>query len=235
MIPARIGSERLKFKNLALINNKPLIYYSIKAALNSKIFEKIYINSDNRIFEKISKRYSTNFYLRKKKLGSSNTKSDDVVYDFLKNIESDILVWVNPISPLLLEEDIKKTVKYFIKNNYDSLITVSNKYAHSLINDKPINFKINETFKKTQDLKAIKIMNYSLMLWRSSSFIKSFEKKGHALLHGNVGYYEISSNSQYIVKYAEDLEIISQILKRKMHKKKYLNVKYDSILKNYVS
>ena len=118
MIPARIGSERLKFKNLALVNNRPLIYYSINTAKKSKIFTDIFINSDNKIFEKISKRYFTNFYLIKKKLGSSNTKSDDVVYDFLKNIECDILVWVNPISPLLLEDDIKKTVKYFIKNTF---------------------------------------------------------------------------------------------------------------------
>ena len=235
MIPARIGSERLKFKNLALVNNRPLIYYSINTAKKSKIFTDIFINSDNKIFEKISKRYFTNFYLRKKKLGSSNTKSDDVVYDFLKNIECDILVWVNPISPLLLDDDIKKTVKYFIKNNYDSLITVSNKFAHSLINNKPINFKTNEAFKKTQELDPLQIMNYSLMMWRRNSFIRSYEKKGHALLNGNVGYYEISNHTQYIVKYADDLEIISQILKRKKVKKKYINVKYDSILKNYVS
>ena len=68
MIPARIGSERLKFKNLALVNNRPLIYYSINTAKKSKIFTDIFINSDNKIFEKISKRYFTNFYLRKKKI-----------------------------------------------------------------------------------------------------------------------------------------------------------------------
>ena len=85
MIPARIGSERLKKKNLALINNKPLVYYAINAAKKSQIFDKIYINSDDKIFNKIAKRYKVDFYLRPKKLGSSNTKSDDIVYDFLKN------------------------------------------------------------------------------------------------------------------------------------------------------
>ena len=39
MIPARIGSERLKKKNLALLNKKPLIYYAINAAKKSKIFK----------------------------------------------------------------------------------------------------------------------------------------------------------------------------------------------------
>jgi len=41
MIPARSGSQRLKNKNLALIGNKPLIYYAINAAKKSKAFNKI--------------------------------------------------------------------------------------------------------------------------------------------------------------------------------------------------
>ena len=69
MIPARIGSQRLKLKNLTLLNGKPLIYYAIKAAKDSKIFKKIYINSDNEIFKKIAKRYNVAFYKRKKRLG----------------------------------------------------------------------------------------------------------------------------------------------------------------------
>ena len=46
------------------------------------------------------------------------------------------------------------------------------------------------------------------MMWKRNSFISSYKKKGHALLNGNVGYYEISNHSQYIVKYKEDLKII---------------------------
>ena len=48
MIPARIGSTRLKMKNLALINGKPLIYYAIQAAKDSGVFDKIVLNSENQ-------------------------------------------------------------------------------------------------------------------------------------------------------------------------------------------
>ena len=44
MIPARIGSERLKFKNLSMLEGKPLIYYAIKASQNADIFDQIYAN-----------------------------------------------------------------------------------------------------------------------------------------------------------------------------------------------
>ena len=58
MIPARAGSQRLKLKNLAIINGKPLVYYAIKAAKKSRVFDKIVLNSDSDLFRPISKRYN---------------------------------------------------------------------------------------------------------------------------------------------------------------------------------
>jgi hypothetical protein len=49
MLPARIGNTRLKMKNLALIDSKPMIYYTIKAAQGSEIFDRIILNSDSRV------------------------------------------------------------------------------------------------------------------------------------------------------------------------------------------
>ena len=68
MIPARIGSQRLKFKNFALIKNKPLISYAINAAKNSKIFSNVIINSDSKLFKKIADELKCDFFLRKKKI-----------------------------------------------------------------------------------------------------------------------------------------------------------------------
>ena len=98
MIPAREGSERLKVKNLSLLNGKPLISYSIEAAKSIGIIDRVVLNSDNTIFEKIAKRYGIDFYLRPEKLGGSKITSDEVVFDFLLNNKCDILVWVYPLS-----------------------------------------------------------------------------------------------------------------------------------------
>lgn len=233
MIPARIGSERLKHKNLSLLNGKPLIYYAINASKKSNVFDKIYLNSDSSIFEKISLRYGTNFFLRKKSLGGSNVKSDSVVYDFFKNNDCDILMWINPIAPLIKVEEIKSTLDFFLKNKLNSLITVHKKFAHSLLEGKPINFKFDEIFSKTQDLKPITIMNYSIMMWTKKSFIKNYEKNGHAILHGKRGFYEISNNSALNVKYSEDLELISKIMKINLNKSNNFKIKYDKIINAY--
>ena len=55
MIPARIGSERLKYKNLRLLAGKR-INYAIDAAKASKVFDDIFINSDEVIFDEIAKK-----------------------------------------------------------------------------------------------------------------------------------------------------------------------------------
>ena len=55
MIPARLGSTRVKNKNLRLINKKPLIQYIIDTAIKSKLLDQIYVNSESEIFQNISK------------------------------------------------------------------------------------------------------------------------------------------------------------------------------------
>ena len=62
MIPARMGSTRVKNKNLRLINNKPLIQYIIDSASKSKLLNDLYVNSESTIFKEISDKSGINFY-----------------------------------------------------------------------------------------------------------------------------------------------------------------------------
>ncbi len=228
MIPARSGSQRLKNKNLALVGNKPLIYYAINAAKNSKAFNKIIINSDSNLYEKISSRYKVNYYKRPKYLGGSKIKSDDVVYDFILKNPCDIIVWVNPIAPLQTSKEIKNCINYFIKNKLNTLITTVDKKFHYIYKNKPINFKINGKFKQTQDLTPLKEMVYSIMMWDSKSFVNNMKNKKSAILHGKIGYYSVDKLSSYIIKYDNDLFLVDNIIKSKNKNK--LKIKYDKII-----
>ena len=51
-IPARSGSTRLKNKNIKLINNRPLIYWTVVNAVKSNIFNRIIFSSDSSIYYK---------------------------------------------------------------------------------------------------------------------------------------------------------------------------------------
>lgn len=229
MIPARIGSTRLKMKNLALINGKPLIYYAIEAAKASGVFNKVILNSDNEIFAEIARRYDVEFYQRPVELGSSTAKSDTVVYDFMSKYPSDVLAWTNPTSPLQTSEEIKGVINYFVKEGLDTLITTKNEQVHCVYQDKPVNFRMEEIFAQTQDLKPVQPFVYSIMMWRNRTFMDAYEKRGHALFCGKVGYYPVCKKSSLIVKTEEDL-LLADFIMRAEKQSEGQKIEYDKIV-----
>ena len=232
MIPARIGSGRLKMKNLALINGKPLIYYAIHAAKESEVFDKIVINSDHEVFGKIAERYNVDFYLRPTALGTSETKSDDVVVDFMReHSQANIVTWVNPTSPLQTGSEVSQVVNYFLFKKLDSLITVETKQVHTICGGKPVNYTQNEIFSQTQDLTPINPFVYSVMMWRTSCFLQDFVENGHAMICGNFGVYPVSKMTAFIIKTAEDLKMVSLIMRMNYENLAEEKITYDELIK----
>ena len=81
LIPARSGSQRIKNKNIYNLNNKPLIAYSIKSAIKTKIFDRVIVSTDSVKYAKIAKKYGADVpFLRPKKF-SKSTSPD---YEWLK-------------------------------------------------------------------------------------------------------------------------------------------------------
>lgn len=228
MIPARMGSTRLARKNLALINGKPMIYYAIKAARESGVFDRVVVNSENSAFGEIAARYGAEFYQRPEKLGGSTIKADDVVYDFMVNNSGHITAWVNSTSPLQTAEEVKKVIEYFCRENLDSLITVREEQVHCLHGGEPLNFSEDGVFAQTQDLVPVQRFVYSIMMWRNEPFMKDFEKQGYAFFCGKIGYYPVSKETALIVKTEEDLKLIDFILRGKSGSGDF-RVEYDSV------
>ena len=128
---------------------------------------------------------------RKKSLGGSDIKSDDVVYDFFKNFDKcKILMWLNPIAPLTKITDIKKSFNYFNKKKLSSFISSNNYQVHGLTNKEPINFNLNGKFQKTQYLKIIILYNYAVMIWKRENFKYSYIKK-----YSEVNIIELINNN----------------------------------------
>ena len=213
MIPARIGSQRFKKKNLALINNKPILSWGIESANNSKIFDEIIINGDNLIFEKIAKLYNLRYHNRKKLLSTSEARSDDVIFDFLNIFKCDYIVWFNAIAPLQVTEDIRNFVDLLTSNKYTSLFAVKSDYIQSIYMNSPINFSLNEKFSRTQDLNPIISFVPSLMGWEAKTFLKNYLKSNYGLFSDNVGYYENKYNlSSLVIKTEDDFKLIRSVI-----------------------
>ena len=87
MIPARLGSKRIKYKNLRYLANKPLICHVLETVKATNLFDDIYINSEADVFAEFCKEYDVKFYKRSKELASDDITNDKFIYDFLLNTE----------------------------------------------------------------------------------------------------------------------------------------------------
>ena len=136
-IPARSGSKRIENKNIKLLNNHPLIAYSIRAAIESGLFEKVMCVTDDFEYALIAKHYGAEVpLLRPKEI--SGDKSSDIEWVqwalnyFLNQGESyKIFSILRPTSPFRLSSTIFKAWKLFTENqNADSLRAVSKVTEH---------------------------------------------------------------------------------------------------------
>ena len=124
IIPARGGSKRIKNKNVKKFNGKPIIYWSIKTALKSKIFEKVIVSTDNKKIKKIAEKCGAEVpFLRPKNISSDFATTRDVIkhaMNFLNKNSNDFqdFCCIYPTSPLLQEKTLVKAFKIY-KNNKD--------------------------------------------------------------------------------------------------------------------
>ena len=120
IIPARGGSKRVKRKNIINIAGKPLISYSIKTALKSGVFDKVYVNSDDDEILSISLEYGAIPYKRPVDYAGDKIYIIDVVKEMIESLEmnkdSSIGVLL-ATSPLRNTEDICGAYNLFKKKN----------------------------------------------------------------------------------------------------------------------
>ena len=219
MIPARLGSKRVKKKNLRLIDGIPLIQYIVNAAKDSSLLDEIYINSESTQFEGIAKESDIKFYLRPEELSSDTATNDDFALDFINNVECDILVQLLATSPFITKEEIDGFIKAMLDGNFETMISVSNVQIECIYKGNPVNFDQTKQTPPSQLLEPIKSYACSLMGWEVRRFKTNIEKY-NAAYHGgdgSIGFYELKGYSTIDIDNEEDFvlaEAVSSALKR---------------------
>ena len=89
IIPARAGSKGVSNKNIRLIAGKPLISYTIKSALESKIFSHVIVTTEDKKIAAIAKKYGAEVpFLRPKYLATDSTPMAPVILHAIKKLNS---------------------------------------------------------------------------------------------------------------------------------------------------
>lgn len=130
IIPARSGSKGLKDKNIKILAGKPLIAHSISAAIESGIFDEIFVSTDSAKYAEIAKQWGAHVpFLRDTILATDSASTWDVVKSALRLYESngetfDLVTLLQPTSPLRTNLDIIGAFNLFNKLNANAVISV---------------------------------------------------------------------------------------------------------------
>lgn len=219
-IPARLGSKRVKMKNLRLILEKPMIAYAIDACLKSQKLSEVYVNTESDEIGKVAELFGAKFYKRNIELAQDHIVSDQFNYDFLQNMDCDAVVMVNPVSPLVLPEDIDAAINQFEREELDTLISIKEEKLQSFYQNKSINFDVNKLLPMTQDLDPVQLCVWTVCIWRKETFLKSFAEKGHAVFSGKVGLFPIDPLRSIKISEEHDFKLAELLLAAKSSKNK---------------
>ncbi len=119
IIPARSGSKGVRDKNIRDLCGKPLMAYTIEAALDSGEFDEVMVSTDSEIYAEIARKYGANVpFLRSAKTASDTASSWDMVDEVLSGYAAlgkafDTFCLLQPTSPLRTKEDIQGAYELF--------------------------------------------------------------------------------------------------------------------------
>ena len=181
LIPARGGSKGILRKNIKLFNKKPLIYWSIKQALESSSVDRVIVSTDDLEIADIARSFSAEVpFIRPSSLAQDESKGIEPVLHAIENLLNiDNILLLQPTSPLRRPFDIDEIFKLRSKSNSDSAVSVTlAKKNVDLLFGIDSNRRLNKYYKNSdflprQEYPNLFLLNGSLYLSSVDSIIKN--------------------------------------------------------------
>ena len=142
VIPARGGSKGIPRKNIRLLDNKPLISYSINIAKSSAYVDDVVVTTDDSEIALLSEKFGASIIRRSKDLARDEIPLDPVVYDAMIQKEKqafdeyDLVITLQPTSPLLKTSTLDMAIEKFEDFGIDSVLSV--------VDDRHLSWRYNE-------------------------------------------------------------------------------------------
>ena len=218
IIPARGGSKRLPRKNILDLCGKPLISWSIEAALKSKYISKVVVSSDDEEILNISSNFGADIIKRSYELANDTATTFDTVKHTIDNFENyDYIVLLQPTSPLRNENQIDEAIELLEEKQADAIVSVcemdhSPLWSNTLPKDGNMNnFLRDEVLnKRSQDLEKYYRVNGAVYICKTDKLLenKSF------FLKDNIFAYIMDRKSSIDIDEEIDFEIAKVLINK---------------------
>lgn len=182
IIPARSGSKGLPDKNIKQLCGKPLMAYTIEAAIKSSCFDEVMVSTDSVKYADIAKQYGASVpFMRSSKTSSDTASSWDMVEEVLDAYrkigkEFDSFCLLQPTSPLRTAEDISSAYNLYIEKASFAVVSVCEAEhsplwcGHLSENNEFVDFIDPENIKQRQVGKVFYRLNGALYIVNINKF-----------------------------------------------------------------
>lgn len=180
IVPARAGSKRVLNKNTKIICHKPLISWTFESIKEAKYIDSVFVSTDSQEVQKISEDYGfPKRSLRPNNLANDYATTVDVVIHTLGQVheEYDILILLQPTSPLRTSADIERALELYVEKKSRSVVSVCELEGHpswssSLDKDMSLDkLRQNLSIKRSQDLEKYYRLNGAIYIVDVKSFL----------------------------------------------------------------
>jgi len=215
IIPARAGSKGLKGKNWHLLNDKPLISYTIEAAIASKLFDKIVVTTDSDEIRNIGYTYPINVLRRPEYLSTDDVPLAPVLIHALDATEVhegklyDTVCCLQATSPLRTEKHIIEAFQRFHDKRTDSLISVCEELHSIWTMDKGTVVTVTNPKVNRQKAHPYYVGNGAITITRKYILLNKESRTG-----GRLALYLMNKIDATDIHSIEDIELCEYYLKR---------------------
>lgn len=211
VILARGGSKEIPMKNIMDLNGHPLIYYVIRVSQQSDI-QETWVSTDNMRIAEASEELGADVLIRPEELATDTSPSEDALLHFADNIEFDILVFIQPTSPLLKHLYIDIGIDQIIKNNYDSVFSAyEEEWCAKWSKNGDLMVPIGRSVKQRpmrQDASPIFVENGAFYITTRKALLKSKNRYS-----GKIGTVVMPYALSFQLDTLDDLSIIEKMLR----------------------
>ena len=213
IIPARGGSKRIPRKNIQPFMGKPIIEYSIQAAIASELFDEVMVSTDDEEIIEIAKKAGAKVpFVRSSKTANDHAHLGEVIAEVLEMYAQqgknfDTICCILATAPFITAERIKQAYTVLDKGNYDSVIPVLRfsfpiQRAFKVENETLSMFQPEHLLTRSQDLEPAFHDSGQFYWMRVEAFQKS-----KVILTKNTGYIELSEMEVQDIDTVEDWAI----------------------------
>ncbi len=226
LIPARGGSKGIPKKNIKPLLRKPLITWTIDQAQKSKYISRVFVSTEDKEIAAIAKKSGVEIpFLRPEEFAQDNSPTSDAIIHSLDTFEKmgeyyDIIIILEPTSPLRKNEDIDKAIETYLQNSLssESLVSIGevqleNPYVMKIIENGHVTtfLENKQNFYQRQQLPTIYFPYGVIYL----STVKAFRECGTFYQKTTIPY-KIERWQNYEIDDIYDFYCVEAILKEKL-------------------